>query len=740
DDEELALDDSSELFDAQIQADIFASQLSLPVQEEVTKTNKRLLRLFHLLSLTSKVSTYDFYRALERLSDNTGTCTPKSRYRQLLRVSLQWRHLKMLKRGGRGHDEAGVAGTKDGELAVQCPSCPHPGINLPADWRDVPEDKKFLYRLLLCMDANFRLKNQLVSNYSQDPGLGTGWAYMVRTKPYEAYVLSKATDDDISSCVAFLAIALALTRFSAGLRYTGVGGVFCGRGEMFMPIGVGNLQKGERYANMDYILGWPQEIRISPQINMVPLILKFHEPAHNDKNHEQYSFNLAIGMGNSDGEVPERAWAGHNGLGNATKTQGPGSRHDVLDDHFGFWNWKKYHNMGNTLIRRYKSAVMERNKQVEAHRGFTESLPERLVAEWEAMCAAWDVDKVPKSAPNPYVVASSGMTQAKLREELRKEEMENGADSDCLPHATGPADFIRMGLELEDSQRKVRALLNEHLNTPKNLRGPSLKERRTHLTKSIKEWEVIQAIYMPGLLQYRLQSGKGGAIWNDNPNPEDIELVLPSRISTDHRETTCVEGLSQLESRFRDAQCHDALEALRRTLRIKMRMVQFKNKNVRGQAQSTRSRALIDGVHRRALASVERYRHARMAKFALCGPGPWEDVFRPLLNSDVRGYSDPHGRPRGSGRRGIWEDDQQLQDAPGENTNNPNDTQEIEVFPRQRDRREGTGRTTHDISWIWKGAGVHVNAEGSDGEDILRAEWARSRARVLRCKEEVELL
>jgi len=29
------------------------------------------------------------------------------------------------------------------------------------------------------MDANFRLKNQLVSNYSVDPGLGIGLAYMV---------------------------------------------------------------------------------------------------------------------------------------------------------------------------------------------------------------------------------------------------------------------------------------------------------------------------------------------------------------------------------------------------------------------------------------------------------------------------------------------------------------------------------------------------------------------------------
>ena len=52
--------------------------------------------------------------------------------------------------------------------------------------------------LFLCMDANFRLKNQLVSNYSQDPGLGIGWAYMVPRKPYEDYVLSRTNNDDVS--------------------------------------------------------------------------------------------------------------------------------------------------------------------------------------------------------------------------------------------------------------------------------------------------------------------------------------------------------------------------------------------------------------------------------------------------------------------------------------------------------------------------------------------------------------
>lgn len=44
----------------------------------------------------------------------------------------------MLKRAARGHDPDGPNATKEGELAVECPACPHPKRNLPDDWADVP--------------------------------------------------------------------------------------------------------------------------------------------------------------------------------------------------------------------------------------------------------------------------------------------------------------------------------------------------------------------------------------------------------------------------------------------------------------------------------------------------------------------------------------------------------------------------------------------------------------------------
>ena len=47
----------------------------------------------------------------------------------------------MLKRSGRGHDPAGIDATQEGECAVECAACPHPGRNLPDGWDKVPASK-----------------------------------------------------------------------------------------------------------------------------------------------------------------------------------------------------------------------------------------------------------------------------------------------------------------------------------------------------------------------------------------------------------------------------------------------------------------------------------------------------------------------------------------------------------------------------------------------------------------------
>ena len=77
------------------------------------------------------------------------------------------------------------------------------------------------------------------------------------------YVHSRASDEDVSfslRCflqgshalvvdpviVSFQALLQAYTMNTAGLRYTGMAMASCARSEMILPLGAGNLQKGER--------------------------------------------------------------------------------------------------------------------------------------------------------------------------------------------------------------------------------------------------------------------------------------------------------------------------------------------------------------------------------------------------------------------------------------------------------------------------------------------------------------
>jgi hypothetical protein len=92
-------------------------------------------------TLQAKMTAYDYYTVLEHLTNNVRV-KPPDRYQVFLRMARQWRHLLMLKRAGHGHDPSGVFGTGAGELALECPVCPNPKVNLPEGWETaLPEDQ-----------------------------------------------------------------------------------------------------------------------------------------------------------------------------------------------------------------------------------------------------------------------------------------------------------------------------------------------------------------------------------------------------------------------------------------------------------------------------------------------------------------------------------------------------------------------------------------------------------------------
>ncbi|KAG1898337.1 uncharacterized protein F5891DRAFT_1129535 [Suillus fuscotomentosus] len=330
-----------------------------------TACTRHVLKYFLVMTWSSKVSGHEFYTTLERLTDNVGLNIPN------------FRHIRMMK-------QVGIASMEPGALAVQCPACPHPGINLPGDWEQIDVSLKFLYAIFLALDANFCLKNCLRSSEAGDPGLHTGLAYFMPNEPYRAHILNNASQNDISSCSSFKTLAHAETNFSNGLRATGVGLCLCARHKFVRPVGVGDLQKGERYANINYIffstimpllflsvvisydiacqwklnllkrrLALPEDIQI-PVVTAVAVFLfavpKFHAPAHEEKCLTPHSLNLMPGVGCTDGEGIKRNWTEMNCVANSTKEMRPGSRHDTLDDHFGHHNWRKLTGLGKSSV------------------------------------------------------------------------------------------------------------------------------------------------------------------------------------------------------------------------------------------------------------------------------------------------------------------------------------------------------------------------------------------------------
>lgn len=120
------------------------------VQSPRTAATLSVLELYSKLCFQGKTSRYDFYHTLLRLTDNMellGLNVRKSphcynnlitikqkRYDEFVRMARQYDHLKLLLYAGRGLSDSTIEETQEGELAVECPACPHVNVNIPSDW------------------------------------------------------------------------------------------------------------------------------------------------------------------------------------------------------------------------------------------------------------------------------------------------------------------------------------------------------------------------------------------------------------------------------------------------------------------------------------------------------------------------------------------------------------------------------------------------------------------------------
>ncbi|KAF9505353.1 hypothetical protein BS47DRAFT_1368135 [Hydnum rufescens UP504] len=306
-------------------------------------------------------------------------------------------------------------------------------------------------------NANFHLKNH--SNTVIDVDLRTGWFKVPRPS-------------------GLAAIDHTNTKNSKGLCITGVGASICTCHGFLHPLGIGDLQKGERFSNMDYIIFsalrgysppslvlsydlicqyWtkirqrmprlPPELWVDLDKLSVKLFLpKLHMLAHKSECSVLYSLNFTPGVGCMDGEGIEREWVEINIAANSTKEMSEGAHHDMLDDLLGDKNFQKEIGLGKSLLTKLKTAQVESAKHVEQFKSFTGGLDLAMI--------------VPSQIPTTLglhdltILLRSAKTQADIQLELLESEQSHlSLTGGHAIHNTSATSFLCVGLEIEEAQR-----------------------------------------------------------------------------------------------------------------------------------------------------------------------------------------------------------------------------------------------------------------------------------------------
>ena len=224
--------------------------------------------------------------------------------------------------------------------------------------------------------------------------------------------------------------------------------------------------------------------------------------------------------------------------------------------------------------------------------------------------------------------------------------------------------------------------------------------------------------------------------------PEVTPLFFPSSISSSFWPTGCIPGLVDKERRLRLAQADDGLNELRRQLRISATLRDYKKVQVGGTSQrmGARMRSLLNRFHDKTIRCAERYSAAYGALSTLDPNGHWTARLRFLDHKkDLRA---PHRNEEDESRESrrelswIWlvlrEDGPPRAEA---STDEINDSKSM--HPLSLTNAHGLKPGTWHFSFFFHS---QPNTDCGYILTAMRVEWAKTKARADRWREEVLLV
>ncbi|KAF8994209.1 hypothetical protein BDZ89DRAFT_1150195 [Hymenopellis radicata] len=702
-----------------------------------------------LRTVIATLNVRDFVSSLESMTDPFKTEWTPDCYNALGCVSRQWDFLMRARRSGVPLDPGGLSAAALGALIVECWACPRVGVNLPPEWETVADKYQYRYRRIVSADANFRMSNKLKPMAHPDPPLFDGLGVQMPVEMYTQWLRTYITEEEVSNCASFAALMQKNTRFTVGPRWSGILGVICAHHEIML--GLGDLQKGERYKNTDFVLYTVlsrmglKEVTVTydiacqykkhfhERIDALPTALRsldipeltwglpvWHSNVHDVECEAAESVKYKVGVGKTDGKGPERVWALLNPMSYRTKEQQP----------------------GHSLLRRLRIALLERKVQVEAFKAVEAGITPAQRGSWLKIVLDWLSDA---KKQNPYLPPKTDAvtpSEGKIRLEFRKQEEEKARlDTATTIEEDEPEvesggktkkkkapvkrttisemGFIIAGMRLEESKDRLRRDRGGSLTVEKQ---GKIYERRHTVTLRLKEFRKWQEKFMPGV-QNVLEAEEESRRESYQPLPpvEDTQIYMPSAfgsLTDEEWAEICGASLFEKEAALRRGQCGDALDRLRSRLMAKRHFLNFRNANLVGQNKTTRAAKLIEALGKSIKESATKYRYCRNALRAIVGDGAC-GIFKELLEEDVDlpDLKEPDddavkelGRLGGRGGRvtGTTKKKTKKERAEEKRRNKPGETRSI-------------------MSWIWTAGGI----DPDDDEYLVQCvqiEWSKALA------------
>ncbi|KAG1880162.1 hypothetical protein F4604DRAFT_1922842 [Suillus subluteus] len=454
---------------------------------------------FLLDNLECGTLVMNYYSKLRRITSSVFPHLVPDRYRELMRVGRQWRQLKQLKWHGFGHEKQKP---KAGELALFCPACPQPGVNVNLAERNV-SDPAWLYSRSLVMDGNFKAEHMFLANPTD-----------------EAQDIVHQSD-----CNNHQAVNQANTSRHK-LEATGIGGCACARHGCFVPHSMVDFQKGERQMNMDYVLcqalGYntdgidraltfydincqyhkhlDQQVEELPYLDLpwgmevIPGIGLWHVHGHQDKCYIRYASNFITGAARIDGEIMETLWAPLNIISPSVRGMSTPHRKECLYFQMNDCNFMKMIRMSKFLCLKFKEAKQGVRDSQHAFDRLSETADDDTLVKWEAEAAAAQDDRLEN--PSAMDIYEVKMTKAPTRKQQELHLLTQQARWLAGEIHRSAATWLASGITLEEAQVALLIDVKKLGRQPTDAQKLAIARRRDRLQGQIDEFVRVAVTFL----------------------------------------------------------------------------------------------------------------------------------------------------------------------------------------------------------------------------------------------------